>query len=391
VLEWGVDEPRIVSIKLDGEYTAQRASETIVGVDAPNGIHVGDNPVVVQELVYGDPDTRTVDTTVTVPAGTALGGYLVASSPSAALDDDEDVSSILVGDEGISLDVFGSDARESIAQIADDLNHSQPNNTMIVTFQPGQSDLSSSDDGDDSGDDSGSLAGQVAQLKNTLSTDPITNDLTTLRPTDSRARADLTDMLVEADPSAIPYGEFSDVVGEIDGPDVKSVVSLYASQPGTTTETLVETQTVKPVQGLLPFDFQLDEMFTNTTFRVHVDAGSDLDSGNAWTTGNKTVTVSVRAITSLSMSASSLKAGKKVKLTASVYPASAAGGGVVFERQVHRGWKRIASATLSAPGSVAKATYKWKPAKGTNKVRARYLGGVFNATSNSATKTVKVK
>jgi hypothetical protein len=155
---------------------------------------------------------------------------------------------------------------------------------------------------------------------------------------------------------------------------------------GSSVEVPVATTKATVVLGTLEFDFpELDSLYTNTVFRVHVD-GTD-----SWTGADAYVSIRVKARVGLGASATRITAGKTVTLTASVYPKSAAGGTAVFERLSGKKWVKITSKTLAVSGSYARASYKWKPGRGTQKVRVRYLGGAKNAANTSSTKTITVR
>jgi hypothetical protein len=368
VLAYGVDDLEIVSVNLTGEYSARRTDAQIVKVDAPNGLHVGANRIRVDALVYGIVATQTVETTLTIPAGTPLDGTLAAQAASYASD-----NSMSLGDMGSSF------SRKTIAGLVAQLNATLPDTTMLVTYQPTSSSSSGSTDNTDDSND------QIDSPSTTLST--ITTQLLAPWPVSGQARsyATIIDALVM--PNPISYAGFADgIVGEIDGPSAATVVSLYSTTAGSSTESLVATTTATSYGGVLVFEIPLMRTFTtNTSFRVHVDGG------DTWSGADATVKLGVQAIASLSSSASSIKKGKSVTLKASVYPNTAAGGTVVFERLSGKKWIKISSKTLTVSGSNAVASISWKPGKGKYKVRARYLGGTYNAATTTGTRTITVK
>jgi hypothetical protein len=367
VLAWGVDDPRILSIDVEGDYSPTRAGATIVGMNAPHGIKVGANPVTVDLLVYGMDDTQTVNATLTVPANTAITGTLLAAYPRYS-EDFGDFSSISIG-SGIDLSVDSSGGRESIQQLAYDLNHALPDTTIKMVFQPTY----------EPSDEQSALSDVVP------STDPVALNIDAPWPISGVDRIGITTIQAVADPKIVSYGDFADIYGEVDGPSDPGVVSLFAKQAGSSTETLVATQTATYAGGALQFDFPLDEVFTNTTYRVHFD-GTD-----SWSGADATVSLPVRAMTSLSVSASKVKLGKSVTLKAMVFPATTGGGTAVFEQLVGKTWKKIASKTLLSNGSFSSASTSYKPSKGAHKVRVRYLGGTYNYAATSGTKTVTAK
>jgi hypothetical protein len=364
VLQWGTQnhDLEVLSVDVTGSYSSTRAGGQIVSISAPNGLHVGANHVTVSAVVYAEDDTQTIDATVTIPAGTSLSGTLVAS----ALMNSYDESTIMT-ESGMSLTVDGDGnyvpaKRKTIAEIAAELNKSDPDTAFKIAYQPGGS----------SEYDPYSSAGAVTTV------------VRAPWPVLGSATLGVTSVMVAAQPSVLSYGDYPDIIGFVSGPSA-ATVSLYARPAGSLTETLIDTQAATVGEDGLEFDFALDETFTNTTYRVHVQ-GTE-----TWSGADASVTLPVRAMVGLGTSASRIRPGRTVKLTASVYPASAAGGGVVFERLSGKKWVKITSKTLAASGSSARASYTWKPGKGTQKVRARYLGGTMNYGNSSSTKTITVK
>lgn len=364
-LEWGTDKLTVVSIDLVGEYSTQRKLGTIVDVAAPNGLKVGDNRIVVSALVYGQEDTATVNATLTIPAGTAVGGSVSAYAMGYG---DDEMSNILTS-FGMNLGVNDSGGRQSIAQLSHGLNETLPNNTIEIVFSPAQTSSGFSEDGP----------------TKPLSTKPIVVDVPAEWPTSGSADVNVTTINAQVDPNPIDYDDWADISGVVNGPSSDTTVTLYATTAGGS-ETLLATTTATLVDGELAFDFAPETSFTtNTTFRVHVDGDG------SWSGADTTVQLGVRAITSLRTSASTIRRGRTVKLTASVFPATSAGGTVVFERLSGKRWVRIASKTLVRSGSSAVASVTWKPGKGKQKVRARYLGGTYNYGNTTGTRTITVR
>ena len=75
-----------------------------------------------------------------------------------------------------------------------------------------------------------------------------------------------------------------------------------------------------------------------------------------------------------------------VRLAARVTPPQA-GAGVTFQRWTASGWKKIAAAKTAADG-YARAT--WKPAAGSYRVRASFLGSAINKAAQSTPIAVRV-
>lgn len=364
VLPYGIEKPQIVSVDLDGEYSSNRTDATIVGVDAPNGLKVGNNAVRVSFLQYGTPATLTVDTVLTIPAGTPLGGTISAQASNAVSD-----NSMSVGDQwGMTF------TRKTISGLVAQLNATVPDTALVVTYQPGSSGTTYDEYGDPIDDPSTALS-------------TVTKQILAPWPVNGQARAFATGISASILPNPVSYGGYADgIAGEIDGPSAAQTVFLYAQTAGSPVETLVATTTAEPFDGVLAFEFPLMNPYTtNTAFRIHVD-GTESSTG-----ADKTVVLGVRASVSLKSSATSLTKGKAVTFSASVSPKSAAGGKVVFERASGKKWVAIATKTLNVSGSKSTALASWKPGRGTFKVRARYLGGTFNVGNNSGAVTIKVK
>lgn len=109
-------------------------------------------------------------------------------------------------------------------------------------------------------------------------------------------------------------------------------------------------------------------------------------SGDANTLpASATLYAKVKAKVTLKRSASKVRRGKAVTLSATVSP-SDTDGKVVFERYSGGRWKTIATRSLAG----GKAAYKYKAALGTNKLRARTIGSTRNAAGKSSTVIVRV-
>ena len=362
VIPYGIEKPRILSVDLDGSYSAHRTDAEIVAVDAPHGIHIGANPVHISVLQYGTLATQTVDTTLTLPAGTPLGGTLSANSAYDVADN--------------SMTGGGYDSvytRATIKGLVDQLNQTVPDPTIVVRYKPGSASAAVDPWGD-----------EVDTPATLMST--ITKQILAPWPVAGGVQSPVTTIQAQIVPNPVSYGGFvGGLVGEVDGPSSAQTVSLYARTAGSPSETLVATTTATPNEGVLTFQFPLMHSYTtNTAFRIHADE-SDSSTGD-----DQTVWLNVRAMLTLKSSASSVRLGSTVTLSASVFPANSAGGSVVFERASGKKWVKIAEKTLGASGSKATASVKWKPGRGSFKVRARYLGGTFNAATTSGTALIKV-
>ena len=361
VLAYGTENLEILSVDLTGEYSTHRAGAQIVGVQAPAGLHVGSNAINIQALVYGRVATQTVPATLVIPAGTPMGGSIQVS----AVSESDMGSTIITNGAGMQVTVDSSGAlsqvgRKTIAQLAGELNKTLPDTALTLTYAPNGGGSSS--------------ASSKAVSTVVIAPWPIAGD----------ADVDVTSIRAAAEPGVVAYGDFADITGTVGGVSDDTVVSLYGTPAGSSTEVFLGTQTATDDEEF-SFDFPVDEAFTTATYRVHID-GTD-----STTAANTSVVLQVRAAASLSTSASSIKRGKKVTLTAMVYPGSSAGGSVTFEQLVGRTWRKITTKGLTRSGSSAKAAVSWKPGKGTHKVRARYLGGTYNCATTTGIRVITVK
>jgi hypothetical protein len=353
VLDYGLQQPHIVSVDLEATVSHVHRSAEIVGVAPETSLKVGDNRIKVSLLAVGVAETQTVDATITIPVGTPVSGQLVA------LSDFSDTS-------GYPDTV--SSSRETIAQVVDDLNASVPNNMLFVNFIP-ESQADSSGDGP---------AVPAPRAVRSVETSIATPWYTT-----GSARVTATELTAFTSP--VPRGSWALVTGEVFGPEKRVLVSVFGTTVGTTTERLLEsdTATVDPDTGSLSYEIFLpDEMFTNTALRVHVDAG------DGYTAADTYVMQLVRASVRIRTSANSVKSGKKVTLSATVTPGSSTGTvNFQFYDPARHAWRTVGTRTLAA----AKASLSWAPPKGSRKVRVVYSGCTYNAGATSSTLTITAK
>jgi len=103
--------------------------------------------------------------------------------------------------------------------------------------------------------------------------------------------------------------------------------------------------------------------------------------------------VKVHAKIAIQASDKRFSAGKRITLTAIVYPGTTAGGTVTFQQwnAKSKHWRTISSAKLALKGGPAKASVSWKPGKGSRKVRVRYAGGTTNIATSSSPILITVK
>lgn len=344
----------IVSVDVQERFTKHRMAAQILSIDAPDGLKTGPNRIVVQLAQHGVSDTRTVETTLTIPAGMALHGELSAVSASS------------IGD--------GFEAA-NVADVADTLSDWMPGNTMWVFYSSHSYDQDS---------DSYDLESEDATVSTPWA---LQGDATAM----------VTSIAAAARPSTIGYGGSSTISGYIAANyySLPPTAAIYATDAGQPQERLLGIAEVNYTGSGGQFVFSTGHLTSNTRIHIHTDAVpqySDYGDGGA-TSGDAYVQVNVQAAVSLSASSKAVKSGQKVTLGSLVSPATAAGGTVTFEYydSGHKAWRKIASKTLVAGGSRATAVTPWKVLKGTHKVRARYLGGALNASGSSGVVQIKGK
>lgn len=355
----GVQQLDILSVNLDAHFSSHRQHADIVGVTFENSLHVGDNPAKIQVLAYGVAATQTIDATLTIPAGTPLNGAVTVTGLNTG------------GSQGDFFDYYdvgqpAAPSRTTVADTVDDLNHTAPNNAILLSFQPGTSPVVDSGDG-------------PMAVSNSIDTTVQAN-----WAVDGDARIAAPIISLDPQPTAW-YGDTAFISGMVFGPSKPGPVTVYATPAGGV-ESMVGTTAVTLDGGMPTFELPVDNLLTNTMFRVHVDAT------DGYTPGDATVNIGVQAMVHLSTSAKSMKKGKAVTLRTSVYPGASAGGRVVFEyNDKPHHWRVIATKTLAPFGGYSKASTSWKVVKGKHAIRSRFLGNAYNVptASNSVTVTGK--
>jgi len=357
VLDDGIEQPHIVSVSLDSAVTTHRRSAAIVGVNALEPLHEGDNRVRVWMRAYGVAATQTVDTTVAIPEGAPISGVLMAVGnvdPYGPSDGSEDAAT--------------PSPRRSIADIVDGLNTQLPDNAFTVAL------LQSSGTSGDSSASSGAGASSGESLYATG---------TVPWSVSGAASALLSSVSVQTSP--VSWGEDAFVSGEVTGPDTSVEVAVYGTPAGSDVESLLATGTTvfDSESGTDVFFVDLPAMCVNTDIRVHVDGGA------GYTPADGYATQSVRARVRLSASRTTLWWRLPVTLTARVTPGNDTGS-VRFQYydQAHKAWRTIARRTLSTGFAFARASAKWTPPRGKTKVRVVYGGCARNAGATSPSLTI---
>lgn len=352
----------ILSVDLTSRITAQRKSAEVVDVRVPQALKTGANRVVVSFLARGIAATQTIDATITIPAGVSTTGIVTASGTGGYYSSYYYPASY--SDE--STDTEPESNRVTLSDIVDGLNEGTlPSNCLTIEYEPMATYSDSYEDEDED-------MTVTEAIEATASTPWALSGSASSRPVIFN-----TELM---DP-VMAYGGFNVLDGEIAyGPANPGTISLYGTPVGSSVERLIATTTAHSKWGT--FEFELDGLRTNTYLRLHVDASPGFSATDAY------ILARVRAAVSLSSSASSVKAGRRVTLSTKVYAASNVGGKVVFERYYKGAWRSIAKKTLLS-GSAARASVSWKVPKGSSKVRVRFLGTTRNAAATSGVRTIR--
>ena len=376
----GVHSMQLLSVDMRAHFVRHRRWAKIVGVKLPHGLRIGANRVNVQAIAYGEAATQTIPTTLTVPAGTSLSGNVFAFSQSVAQNSAYD-SFMTIGvsttgfDDGVSISIPSSPRRMSLAAAVDELNAQLPNNVIGVEYVPVSDSSGYYSNGDLTygGLPNPSSAAAVA----TATTPWAVSGAATIVPTQMR---------LATYQSTVGFRGFTFLFGNLIGPSSATTIGIYATPAGGA-ERLVRTLAISGGEFYTPyFQATVGGFTSNTTYRARYD-GNDY-----YSPAEASVLVRVRASVRLTSSKTSVASGGSVTLTSKTWSAGTAGGKVVFEYNDHaRHWRAIATRELALSGGVSQASLSFKPAHGSHKVRARFLGGPSNAASTSNALTITGK
>ncbi len=355
----GVEDVVITAVDVDATVRRSRRAAQIMAVEMLDPIHAGTNVARVSLRAYGVATTQTVDVPFTLPGNTPLTGSLTAKCVATPTDSGVDLPTI--------------PPRPTLAKTVEDLNAALPYNAVSVVFKPEAA------VGLDSEEDPGPTVDNATYESVTgtvLSPFSLTGSAFSIAPAMT---------LKPLDP-IVPFGSGTLLTGVIAGAGKPANVTLWATPAGGV-ERLLGTVAAEPGEtGLLEFSMPLDGLAVNTSVRAR------LEGGPTWTTAAAGGWVPVSADVYLS-AARSVKAKKRTTLRAYVAPVQTAGGTVQFQvyNAKTRKWRAIGTASLTPAGDQAVAALRWKPARGTWKVRAVFTGGATNVSSVSGQRTVKAR
>lgn len=353
----GIAKPQIQSVHLDTTFSTNRNLTEIKSVDVAGGLKYGANKAVVTYAKWGHAQDMKRDVWFTIPTNVPLTGALTATG---AYDDGGDGED---DEEGMfdEPDELGYIDRTTTKEMVDELKKVPTNDTLTVTFQPVSMEMPAGEEDEDE-----------PETYKPIEVSVRTGSVVVGRAT----KVAPSIQAIVAPSSTLPYYSYSLLTGMVvgsEGGGTLTVSRRYAGQANWASQGKADF--VSPTV----FEALLDPMTRNATLRMTY-------SGDKYTlAATKDISVKVAAKVKLAKSASTIKRGKKVTLTATVSPKDS-GGKVVFERYSGGRWKTIATKSVVA----GKAVYKYKAPLGKNTLRARTVGSSINASGKSSKITVKV-
>jgi hypothetical protein len=376
-LQNGFENLDIMSVDFEARVSTTRKGAQIVRVDVPGGVKTGLNTAVVSVLAYGHAATQTVEIPFTIPAGVSTRGVLSASASDSM-------------SESEYMDMYydyeyGGSNRDTIADVVDDLNGTQPGNVIEFSYQPSYS--VSYDDEDYPYSYSYSSSSAYSSSPYPTLPKAIETSVATTWAVTGQAEAGTPVIRLRKLRPTVGFSGGTTVIGSVVGPEEIGKVSVYGHRAGTAGESFLGYARVYYFQGNPMFSFSTYGLRTNTTLRFHLDGDDEWASANGYTT------IWVKAKVGLTSSAKRISAGRRVTLSSVVLPDSTVGGTVTFQRWASskKRWISIDSAKLVSTSSGARATISWKPKKGTHKIRASYGGGSTNRAAASGSFRIHVR
>jgi hypothetical protein len=353
VNDTGIHRAEVTSIDLESEFSPARSTAHIVGVQIPNGLRRGENLVRVQLLQQGVADTRTVDATLTIPAGTSLNGLITVRGQQAAPPSGDQPPSATPQD------------RRTTDVVVNTLSGLPAYDVVTVEY------TSFGDANDGAPGPRPMEIGPPAPSSVTTIATPwfITGQITKMSSPPT----------IRVSPRTAAYGASASVAGQVPGVS-SGDVEIWALRAGDVTETLIATAPVVFGEEGGAFAAYLPRLTRTTRLRVVTPASGDTVEGRA------SATIRVRARVGLAASTTTPRAGATVTLRATVAPASVTGT-VIFERRIGSTWRRIATRPLA--GGVAALRYT-VPADGAV-LRARVSGVPTNAPGFSRILRLRIR
>ena len=240
----GIAPATIKSVDFSTDLSAQRNEARIVTARVPGGLKIGANDVIVTLAEYGVKDLQTAHVTLTLPAGTALGGGIEVYGAGYG-----GGSSFF--DELAAAPRAATDDRQSVADLVAQLEQAPTNNDIIVDY-------------------AGNGLSSTSSLEGTGATPWFVNGDLSLNA---------SQMLLRAQPTVVKKYSRVRLTGLIMGGAKATTVSLYESRLGTKTRRLIATVPVKRnADGLGTFSYVRKNLKAHTRFTAIWD-GDDATLG----------------------------------------------------------------------------------------------------------------
>lgn len=256
----GTAHADLVSVDASAVVQKVRRLATVLDVQVPGGLHVGDNTVIATVRQYGQLTTETRTATLTIPAGTDTNGELDVTGGGYYWDGMwYDMYGFSVGNSARSVPVSSTRAVAPPTLLADLINDVQSwpqNNDLVVDFYP-----------DGSSSDIGSMSdGGLVEVH------PATAQVLY-----GEAYKQTSHTRIRAFPSVVPRGVRAVLRGVIAGDGDVGTVSIYKkvagfdpANPGTPLATLA----VKKTNGMLYFTWRTPRLRRTTVFAA-IWSGND--------------------------------------------------------------------------------------------------------------------
>lgn len=350
----GVDDAEVLSVDFEAALDPGYRDARILDFEAPAGLVSGaDNKITVSLYETSAKTTRTVDVTLTIPADVPNTGTIMVTGANEGFEED-------MGEGEGDID---QERSLTTSEVAAELRVTPTNADLVVTYLP-----------EDNADDENPFAEPKPSA-----TEPIS--VTKATSWHVWGAAEKSTAFFELFAPTAEYNSFALLMGEVEGIYADTVLEIRGRSVDSTVSTLLGTIDLKADRaGYAEFDEVLMGLKKNTRLTVVFQG----DRRTLRTT--QTVSLRVRAAARVTPSATKVTVGKRVTLRATVAPTTSPGK-VVFERYSGGRWRAIATKTLVA----GKASTTFRPAKGSTKVRVRFLGGPVNAAKTSATRTITAK
>jgi hypothetical protein len=337
----GILQARVDSVEVDAVLSKTRRTARIAGVVLPNGLKVGDNIVQIDYYRWGSKDLQRLETTLTIPPGMAVNGWLTIT-PGTWGSWDWDCCCCEWGGGGEPL---------TLQQTVDQLNAAPRNSDLLVSFEPRSRRGFDDDDDEDWPDTIDATAATGYLFSNYFS--------------QATAR-----VVMSARPRTVAYNGAARVSGYVrTGSDIG--VNIFRRDAGSDVEVFVKKVTARADGGAAVFLTSVGALKRTTTLIARTDATATTLPGSA--SGKVSVRADVR-----------LRADRSGQVTVRVRPGDASGK-AQLQRKVGGRWVTIRTVAVK-DGS---GTHKLR--RGTYVLRARFSGSPICAPGVSPVLRVTVR